>query len=104
MLLYKGNQDLNTPPKSNPSLRLTSTHWIRRVCVGGVLLGLVLGLVLGGVSKAGIPSVFRGFRRFGVSLGAKCLSTLLKDDELRAEGRRERSGSLARTLESPKKT
>ena len=67
------------------------------------MLGLLLGLEFGGVSKAGIPSVFRGFRRFGVRLGANCMSTLLKDDELRTERRRERSGSLARMLESPKK-
>ena len=62
---------------------------------GGVL-GLVLGLLLGGVLGLVfifcIPFTQRHFRKIGVGLSKNCTSTPLKDDELRAQGQRGRSG------------
>ena len=52
------------------------------------LLGGVLGLVF----VFCIPFTQRHFRKIGVGLSKNCTSTPLKDDELRAQGQRGRSG------------
>jgi len=90
-LCLKGVRKINTPPNTNPKthpnsnpkthprrLKVLASRWWQAIfgrakswrlgVVLGLLLGWVLGLVLGGVFETRILSVYRGFRRFGVSL------------------------------------
>ena len=69
-----------------------STFPLSKGWVLGLVLGGVLGGVLGWVFIFCIPFTQRHFRKIGVGLSKNCTSTPLKDDELRAQGQRGRSG------------